>query len=132
MTSVKLTDDGRADLASLPTKKLQLVALQWMARLRRAPGLGQPLEWRERQDLRTCSKIYFDEGDTPLELRLSPSKRAPEGPRYRIVYRLLPSDDDPQCAQILGVGPKRDTEGGVYPLVARRLEAAVDDPSVGG
>ena len=129
MTGVTLTDEARADLAALPSKRLQQVALQWMSRLRRTPRLGQPLEWREGQVLRACRKLYFDEDDTPLELQLTPSKRATEGPPYRIVYRLLPSEDEPRFAQILAVGPKRDSEGGVYPRVARRLEAGAEDPS---
>ena len=85
----------------------------------------------EGQDLRTCRKLYFDEDDTPFELQLAPGKRATDGPPYRIVYRLLPSEDEPQFAQILAVGPKRDAEGGIYPRVARRLDEGAEDPSAG-
>jgi len=81
MTSVRLTADARRDLAALPSQRLQQVALQWMSRLRRTPFLGRPLEWRQGQDLRRCRKVYFDEADTPLELRPTPSKRAQDGPR---------------------------------------------------
>jgi len=125
---ITLTDDARSDLRDLADPNLQRVALQWMQRLRRTPALGAYLTWRPSGDLRQCRKIYFDEDDTPLEHNFMPAKRAADRPRYRIVYRLLPSEDEATHAQILGLGPKRDSEGGIYPRVARRLEQD-DEPA---
>lgn len=119
---VVLTDEAKADLRALDDAKLQKIALQWMQRLRRTPTIGQRLEWRSGRDLRECWKIYFDEDDTPLELNFVPAKRVADRPRYRIVYRLLPADENATHAQILGVGPKRDSDGGIYPRVAQRLD----------
>jgi hypothetical protein len=127
---VVLTDDAKADLRALADAKLQKVALQWMQRLRRTPTLGAHLEWRPGGDLRECRKIYFDEDDTPLELTFMPAKRVAERPRFRIVYRLLPDKENATHAQILGVGPKRDSEGGIYTRVARRLrDDDLEDPT---
>ena len=119
---VTLTDDARSDLRELADPNLQRVALQWMQRLRRTPMLGAHLTWRPSGDLRQCRKIYFDVDDTPLEQNFMPAKRVADRPRYRIVYRLLPSEDKVAHVQILGLGLKRDSEGGIYPRVARRLE----------
>lgn len=123
---VVLTDDTRSDLRSLADSNLQRIALQWMQRLRRTPRLGRHLTWRPGGDLRDCRKIYFDEDDTPLEQNFMPAKRVADRPRYRIVYRLLPGEEKATHAQILGVGPKRDRGGGIYPRVARRLEEGVE------
>jgi hypothetical protein len=127
---VVLTDDAKADLRALADAKLQKVALQWMQRLRRTPTLGAHLEWRPGGDLRECRKIYFDEDDTPLELSFMPAERVADRPRYRIVYRLLPGEENATHAQILGVGPKRASEGGIYPRVAHRLrDDDLEDPT---
>lgn len=127
---VVLTEDAKADLRALADRNLQRIALQWMQRLRRSPSIGQRLEWRSGRDLRECSKLYFDEDDTPLELNFVPAKRVADRPRYRIVYRLLPDEERATHAQILGVGPKRDRDGGVYSSVARRLDEGVPDPTL--
>lgn len=113
--------EAMADLRALPSKQLQRVALQWCERIRRDPKLGKRLEWRRGQDLRQCSKIYFDEDDRPLELDFIPRKRSEEGARYRIVYRLLPDEDRPEIAQVFGIGPKYGPEGGVYAVAAERF-----------
>lgn len=97
-----------------------------MQRLKRKPDLGAPLDWREGQDLRQAFKIYFAENDTPLELNLIAKKRSEEGAPYRIVYRLLPSAQKPETAQVFAVGPKYGSEGGVYAKAAKRYEFLVD------
>ncbi len=109
------------DLRALPNKQLQRVALQWCERLRRDPKLGKRLEWRRGQDLRECRKIYFDEDDRPLEIDFIPRKRSEEGARFRIVYRLLPDEDHPEVAQVLGIGPKYGPKGGLYAVAAERF-----------
>ncbi len=129
--NISLTTDAKADLKALGDPSLQRIALQWMSRLRRNPKLVRELAWREGQDLRSCRKLYFDEDDTPLETNFMPAKRADDRPRYRIVYRLVPDEESPTDAQILGVGLKRDSEGGVYPRFAQRLEDGVDEPKPG-
>ncbi len=56
--------------------------------------------------LENCRKLYFDEDDQPLRPLAKPPKR-PGGPRFRIVYELLPSDDRPTRAFVWAAGAKR-------------------------
>lgn len=123
---VDITDEAMADLRALPNQHLQRVALQWMTRLRRSPRLGRRLEWRHGQNLHGCRKLYLDETDTPLELDFVPRRRSEEGARYRIVYRLLPSEDDIEIVQTFAVGPKYGPEGGVYARAAERYRLMLE------
>lgn len=124
--NVTLTDEAKADLRTLPSQQLQVVALQWMQRLKKRPDLGAPLDWREGQDLRQAFKLYFAENDTPLEQNFIAKKRSEEGAPYRIVYRLLPSARRPETAQVIAVGPKYGPEGGIYARAAKRYELMID------
>jgi hypothetical protein len=95
--------------------------MEWMVRLRREPYLGQRLQWRRSQDLSPCRKLYFDEEDTPLKENFTVGPR-PGGPRFRIVYQLLPAPERPEHVRILAVGPKQPSEGdGVYRTASERL-----------
>ena len=118
--TIEIIDQAMDDLRALPSKQLQRVALQWVARLKANPQLGPELEWRWGHDLRHCRKVYFDEDDTPLEHDPVPRRRSEEGARYRIVYRLLPSDERPEVAQVIAVGPKYGSTEGVYARAAKR------------
>lgn len=110
---VKLAPEVYDDLRQLSSARLQQVALGWLTRLEREPDMGKRLEWRLNQDLGNCRKVYFDEGDQPLRLLAKQPKR-PGGPRFRIVYELLPIDDRPNRVFVWAVGAKRDPSGGVY------------------
>jgi hypothetical protein len=118
--AIDITDEAMDDLRALPSQELQRVDLQWIARLEADPQLGRHLEWRWGQDLRGCRKIYFDHDDTPLESDLVPRRRSEEGARYRIVYRLIPSEHRPEIAQVFAVGPKYGPQGGIYARAAER------------
>jgi hypothetical protein len=110
---VRFVEAVKDDLAALPSDRLRKVALQWMMRLRSDPYLGQRLTWRRGADLSGCRKIYFDYEDEPLKENFVFNRR-PGGPRFRIVYRLLPRPEHPEVVRILAVGPKIRTDGGVY------------------
>lgn len=121
MIPVRFVPEVHEDLARLPSERLRLVALQWMARLRREPYLGQRLHWRPSADLVSARKVYFDEEDEPLKENFVLNRRE-GGPRYRIVYQLLPRPERPEVARILAVGPKARAEDlGVYEHAADRL-----------
>ena len=126
--AIDITDGAMDDLRALPSQQLQRVALQWVRRLERAPTLGPELVWRWGQDLRDCRKIYFDEGDTPLESDFVGARRSEERARYRIVYRLLPSEREPTLVQVIAVGPKYGDKGGVYATAAERYRLLLDEP----
>jgi len=115
-----------ADLAKLPSDDLKRIALQWLQRVRGQPRLGGHLEWRHEQDLRDCRKIYFDTDDRPFEIRVTPRRKSEEGASYRVVYRLLPSDDKPEIAQVLAVGAKYGDDA-VYARAARRLASLIEE-----
>jgi hypothetical protein len=92
-----------------------------MWRLRTEPHLGQRLQWRRGRDLSTCRKLYFDEEDEPRRENFTVGPR-PDGPRYRIVYELLPRPEQPQVVRVLAVGPKYPDKGeGVYSSASDRL-----------
>ena len=79
---------------------------------------GDPLlgNWLTDQaatgDLSTCRKV-----------KLGPDELAPNGtnlgPALRLVYRLLPSNTDPQQVEVLSIGPRRDLIA--YAVAAARL-----------
>jgi hypothetical protein len=111
----------QSDLEGLPLAQLRKVALEWMMRLRKEPHCGQRLRWRRDNDLSSARKIYFDEEDRPLRENFVLNRRE-GGPRYRIVYQLLPRPERPEVVRILAVGEKRPAEGsGVYERASERL-----------
>jgi hypothetical protein len=57
-------------------------------------------------DLSDCWKIYFDE-------------RADVPPRWRIVYRLRPNNDQPTSVEIISIG--RRAYADAYLIAAQRL-----------
>ncbi len=96
------------DFRALPSDALRWEALRYFVRLRNEPRLGLSLTdhpvWGNLSD---CRKIFLDETHE-------------RNPRWRIVYRLLPSDSTPATAEIIIVGPRRDDA--VYREVMARLE----------
>ena len=123
---IDITDDAMEDLRALPSRQLQLVALQWISLLKRNPQRGRELDWRWGQDLRQCRKLYFDATDRPFESDLVGRRRPEEGAVYRVVYRLLPSEAKPTVAQVFAIGRKYGSEGGVYSAAAERYRLILD------
>ena len=80
----------------------------------RAPLLGKPCGYRPSSgNLGDCRKVYFD-------------TREGVEPRYRLVYRVLPGEDDPQTIEVITVGPKFTADaagnrGSIYLRVAELL-----------
>lgn len=107
------------DLQQLPSDEARKVALWWLKRVERNPRLGLLLQWQQSTgDLSDCRKIYFEERDEPWNVAVSPKRSAgEERARFRIVYRLRPSEARPEYAEVVAIGPKRY----VYVSAARRL-----------
>lgn len=117
-------EDPLAQIKALDSPGLQKVALWWLKRVRRNCRLGSPLGYHvSTGDLGGCFKLYFDEDDEPWNPLWQPPHR-PAGdprPRYRIVYQLLPAEEDPELIEVVSVGPKPE----VYWSAVSRLR----DPS---
>lgn len=104
MKSVKVVPrkEISADIQALPSVDLRREALTYIVRLRDEPYLGRPLEEHAFVgDLSDCRKIFFDQA------------------RYRILYRLLPNEDDPVEADVIAVGKRAMLA--VYKVGVRRL-----------
>ena len=96
------------EFRALPNTRLQLSATRALLRLRERPDYGLPLgNHRDTGDLSSCRKINFDETtDIPA--------------RYRIVYRLSPTNDrHATLAEVFAIGPREGME--TYIEAARRL-----------
>ena len=124
---VAFTDEAKQDLAALPSRSLQLIALQWLQRLIRNPNVAEPLDRRAGADLAGAFKIYFDEGGTPLKENFIGKRRSEVGARYRIVF--CPTPGDPDKATILGVGPKFGPKGSIYAICADRYALFIESES---
>ena len=77
----------------------------------RAPcqSLGRELGFQvSTGDLRGLYKLYFDEDDEPWNPLWTPPHRPPGDPRprYRIVYQLLPDDENPEFIEVFSIGEK--------------------------
>ncbi len=114
-------EDPLADLKALPNDRLRKVALWWLKHVRRDHSLGKALGFQASTgDLRGAFKLYFDEDDEPWNPLWQPPTRPPGDPvpRYRIVYQLLPDDENPELIEVVAIGPKPE----VYWTTAARLE----------
>ena len=102
-------EDPLADLKALSSDKLRKVALWWLKRVRRDQTLGKHLGYQASTgDLRGLYKLYFEEDDEPWNPLWQPPDRHPGDPRprYRIVYQLLPDDQQPELIEVISIGPK--------------------------
>lgn len=104
---VTLWPQVREDFRALPPA-VQLMVKKYLARLERQPHFGTPLNdhpmWG---DLSDCRKIYLDESHD-------------RSPRWRIIYKLLPDEANPEVADVMIIGPRADDE--VYYEIMKRLE----------
>ncbi len=85
------------------------------------PRVGKPCGFAfSTGTLSDCRKLYFDEAEDM-------------GPRYRIIYRLLPNEDEPAKAEVIRIGLKvpYGDEDEIYRQVGRALDR-LPGPSRGG
>jgi len=96
------------------------MAKKHLARLERQPYFGQQLKdhpiWG---DLSDCRKIFLDESHDI-------------DPRWRILYKLLPDEANPEVADVMIIGPREDDA--VYVEVMERLGRPLgpEHPDSGG
>lgn len=105
--AVDVRPEVSGDFRDLPTDTLRWEALRYLARLKEEAYLGRSLQDHpELGDLRDCRKIFLDE-------------RHDVDPRFRIVYRLLPNETNPEVADVIIIGPR--AEAAVYLDALKRL-----------
>lgn len=87
--------DAKQQLLSLPSESLKRRALELLAQVSTGnPRLGKPCGFAfSTGNLSDCRKLYFDETEDM-------------DPRYRIIYRLLPNEDQPVKAEVIRIGLK--------------------------
>lgn len=104
---------AKQQLLDLPSRDLKRRALELLAAVSKEnPKLGKPCGFAfSTGNLSDCRKLYFDE-ERDMD------------PRYRIIYRLLPDEDEPRKAEVIRIGlkvPYGDEEQ-IYRQVGRALE----------
>lgn len=105
--------DAKQQLLDLPSDQLKRRALELLTEVSTGnPRLGKPCGFAfSTGNLSDCRKLYFDEAEDM-------------DPRYRIVYRLLPDEDEPAKAEVIRLGlkvPYGDEEQ-IYRQVGRALD----------
>lgn len=105
--------DAKQQLLSLPSESLKRRALERLAQVSTGnPRLGKPCGFAfSAGNLSDCRKLYFDEAEDT-------------DPRYRIIHRLLPNEDQPAKAEVIRIGlkvPYGDEEQ-IYRQVGRALD----------
>lgn len=108
-----LDPTAKQQLLDLPSKELKRRALELFAEVSKGnPKLGKPCGFAfVTGNLFDCRKLYFDE-------------QRDMDPRYRIIHRLLPDEDDPKKAEVIRIGlkvPYGDEEQ-IYRQVGRALD----------
>jgi hypothetical protein len=104
---------AKQQLLDLPSKELKRRALELLAEVSKGnPKLGKPCGFAfSTGNLSDCRKLYFDE-------------QRDTDPRYRIVCRLVPDEDEPTKAEVIRIGlkvPYGDEEQ-IYRQVGRALD----------
>jgi hypothetical protein len=113
MTSivVEFLDDAAFESVERLPEPHRDVAWDLLDHLREAPRYGKPLEAHATTgDLSAARALYVIDFER---------KQIDWPPPYRIVYRLLPSEANPEKAQVIWAGRRDDLE--VYRVAARRL-----------
>jgi hypothetical protein len=86
---VKVRPEVSDDIRALPSDDLRLEALREILEIREFPFRSKPLgKLSTTGDLSDCRKKYFDHA------------------RYRVIYRLLPDEQNPTQADVIVVGPR--------------------------
>jgi len=106
MLPIKFAPGVQADLLALDAQ-LRAISFAWMARLRREPQLGKPLQYRYGQDLQGARKLYVGREDRPSNPLSKPTLTA-GGPPVRIAYEVQPDERHPERILILAIGAKPD------------------------
>jgi len=104
---------AKQQLLDLPSKELKRRALELLAEVSKGnPKLGKPCGFAfSTGNLFDCRKLYFDE-------------QRDMDPRYRIIYRLLPDEDEPTQVEVIRIGLKvpYGEEEQIYRQVGRALD----------
>lgn len=96
------------DFRALPTDRLKWMTKKHLVRLEQEPRFGTRLiDHPVWGDLSDCRKVFLDESHDA-------------DPRWRIIYRLLPNEQQPEFAEVLIIGPREDDA--VYVAVMDRLD----------
>ena len=108
---------AKQQLLDLPSKELKRRALELLAKVSKEnPRLGKPCGFAfSTGNLSDCRKLYFDE-------------QRDMDPRYRIVYRLVPGEDNPSKAEVIRIElkvPYGDKEQ-IYRQVGQALERLLE------
>jgi hypothetical protein len=99
---VKARLEVSQDMRNLGSNELRLEAAKYLLILETTPLYGVKLEKHaEVGDLSDCRKIYFDKA------------------RHRIVYRVLPDEQQPDEVDVMAIGPRAELE--VYTEAIRRM-----------
>jgi len=108
---------AKQQLLDLPSKELKRRALELLVQVSKEnPSLGKPCGFAfSTGNLSDCRKLYFDE-------------QRDMNPRYRIIYRLLPDENEPTKAEVVRIGlkvPFGDEEQ-IYRQVSRALDRLLE------
>lgn len=114
---------AKQELLDLPSKTLKRRALELLARVSTEnPRLGKPCGFAfSTGNLSDCRKLYFDEEEDI-------------DPRYRIIYRLIPDEENPMKAEVIRIGLKvpygdQDVQESIYRRVGRALDRLLEEDS---
>jgi len=111
---VEFLDDAAFESVERLPEPHREIAWELLDHLRDAPRYGKPLEAHpETSELQVARALYVIDFE---------QKRVQWPPPYRIVYRLLPGEEQPEKAQVISAGRRDDLE--VYRTAARRLRGA--------
>ncbi len=108
---VEFLDDAAFESVERLPEPHREIAWQLLDHLRQAPRYGKPLQAHpETSELQAARSLYVID---------FAQQRVSWPPPYRIVYRLLPSETQPEKAQVIWAGRRDALE--VYRTAARRL-----------
>ena len=105
MSAVKVVvrPEAKEDIRNFSSNRLKLEAMKYILRLEHAPKLGKGLEYHAGVgNLSDCRKIFIDHR------------------RHRIIYRLIPDEQNPTEVDVIAVGPRELLE--VYRAAVQRLD----------
>lgn len=108
---VEFLDDAAFESVDRLPEPHREIAWELLDHLREAPQFGKPLEASAKTgDLSSARSLYVIDFE---------QRQVEWPPPYRIVYRLVPTEAQPEKAQVIWAGRRDDLE--VYRVAARRL-----------